>query len=232
MTTVEHKEMNWRTDPMYTFKDAARIARISTQTVRNWIFGTGDALGSGRPPLLYTKIHEVPLVSFLQLMELMVAARLRKAEKRPYEIVRLAHINAKELLGLEYPFAHAHLVAIGGHIVHYIRNNDAKASFQALDSPDQWSLPGMVVVREVSREIDYIDDLAARWWPGGKASLIVVDPRISAGVPTVAGRGVTAAAIYARLYKAREPVEFIMKDFRLNREQVDAAINYCERRAA
>ena len=232
MDTIGPIESGRRSDPMYTFGEVARIVGLATQTVRNWILGRPGEDGNVHPPLLHTKIHEVPFVSFLQLIEIMVAKRLKNAERRKFNIVRQAHLNAKELYNLEYPFAHIRLESIGGHIVHYIHNNDPNASFRALDAPSQWSLPGMVVVQEVASEIEYAEDLAARWWPDGKGSLIVIDPLISAGAPTIAGRGVTAATICGRFHRAQESVDFIMQDFQLERAQVEAALRYGERLAA
>lgn len=232
MATKELMETGWRTDPMYTFGEAAHLAGLSAMTVRNWIMGSSNFRGSSRPPLLSTKKHEGALVSFLQLIEIMVAARLRKAEGASFHKVRTAHLNAQEHLNLEYPFAHIDLVSIGGHIVNLIRSKEADGSFQALDSTDQWSFPGIVEIGKVASEIEYAEELAARWWPDGKDSIIVIDPRISSGAPTIAGRGVTAAAICSRFLKARESVDFIMQDFQLEREQVEAALRYGERLAA
>ena len=223
---------NWRTAPMYTFSEAARLADIPAMTVRNWVLGSVNARGDSRPPLLNTKKHDDALVSFLQLIEIMVAARLRRAEGASFNKVRVAHINAQQHLNLEYPFAHIDLVSVGGHIVNLLRSKNANGSFQALDAPDQWSLPGIVEIGKVVSEIEYAEELAARWWPGGKGSLIVIDPRISSGAPTIAGRGVTTSAVWSRFHKAQESVDFIMRDFQLEREQVEAALRYGERLAA
>ena len=48
------------------------------------------------------------------------------------------------------------------------------------------------------KEIEYELDLAAQWYPAGKSLPIVVDPRISSGVPTIKGRGVTIQVIHKR----------------------------------
>ena len=232
MATKEIPQTSWRTCSMYTFGEAARLADISPMTVRHWVLGSPNQRGKPRPPLLSAKKEHGPFVSFLQLIEITVAARLRKAEGASFKAVRKAYLNAQEQFGYEYPFAHVKLEAIGRHIVHLMRGDESVDSFQAMDEPQQRTLPGLLAVAKISAELDYEDDLAARWWPEGKNSVIVIDPQISAGRPTIAGRGVTADAIYARLHKAKEPIDFVMQDFRLNREQVNAAIEYCERLAA
>ncbi len=232
MATQRIPQTTWRTGPMYTFSEAARLARISTLTVRHWILGSTNVLGEPRPPLMSAKKGQGPFVSFLQLIEIAVAARLRKAEGASFRAVRNAYLNAQEQFGYEYPFAHIRLEAIGHHVVHVMRGEESVDSFQALDEPEQWTLPGLVAVAEMAAELDYEDELASRWWPLGKRSCIVVDPHIVSGRPAIAGRRVTADVIYARLNKAKESVDFIMQDFQLDREQVEAALEYCERLAA
>ena len=232
MATTKIPQATWRTGPMYTFREAARLTRISTLTVRHWILGGSNDSGQARPPLMSAKKGQGNFVSFLQLIEIAVAARLRKAEGASFKAVRSAYLNAQEQFGYEYPFAHVKLEAIGRHVVHVMRGAESVDSYQALDEPEQWTLPGILAVAEVAAELDFEDELACRWWPVGKSSFIVIDPQISAGRPTIAGRGVTADAIFARLQKAREPIDFIMQDFQLNREQVEAALEYCERLAA
>ena len=233
MATTETLQTAWRTCSMYTFGEAARIADISAMTVRNWVLGNPLAQGGARPPLLTTKRVQGPLVSFLQLVEIIVAARLRKAEGATFAAVRKAHANAQQELGFEHPFAHLDLLTIGSHISNVIRSDGEEESFQALDEPTQWTLPGVIALESLSKnELDYEEKLAARWWPGGRGSLIVVDPRISAGAPTIAGRGVTAAAVWSRFHKAQESLEFIMRDYQLEQEQVEAALRYGERLAA
>lgn len=232
MATIEIPQATWRTGPMYTFSEAARLAGISTLTVRNWILGSVSARGKPRPPVMRAKKDQGPLVSFLQLIEVAVAAKLRAAEGASFHTMRKAYLNAQEQFGYEFPFAHVKLEAIGRYVIHAMRGEELPDSLQALDEPDQWRLPGLSSVAEITAGLDYEEDLAARWWPQGKGSCIVIDPRISGGRPTIAGRRVTAEVIYGRRHKAQESVEFIMQDFQLKRKQVEAALSYWERLAA
>ena len=105
-------------------------------------------------------------------------------------------------------------------------------SVQSLDDPPQWTLPGLVQIDEVTSQLDYEDQLASKWWPEGRDVPIVIDPRYSAGSPTVAGRGVTVSTIYKRFSKGKLPVDFLMEDFDLEREQIEEAIRFGGKLAA
>ena len=230
--TNGHQALNgWRTESMYTFSEAAHLAGVSTTTVKNWLFGY-TVKGRDVPPLLPSKSGA--MVSFLQMIEIMVAGRLRKSvsggKGLPFSTVREAYVNAQEEWNTEYPFAHLKLEALGGHVVHFLREGSSRDSFQALDAPGQWTLPRLLR-RETSDQLEYDDELAVRWFPIGKTVPIVVDPKLSTGMPVIMGRGVTVQAIRKR-FNAGLNIDFIAEDFKMDRNLVKTALRYSERVAA
>ena len=174
---------DWRTEAMYSLREAAQLAGVSATTVRNWLFGYVSQAGQEIPPLLSPHSDQGPMVSFLQLIEIVVAARFRKAEHTKYEVVRAAHQNAKHRYDLDYPFASLRLKAVGGHIISLMHGGSG-ASYQAVDDMSQRTLPGLV--QEVVEQLEYEEQYAAKWYPVGKDIPIIVDPLYSSGVPTIA----------------------------------------------
>ena len=213
----------WRGEPMYTFAEAGRLAGVSSSTVRNWLFGyvTRDR---DVPPLFKLPDEQGPMVSFLQLIEIVVAGRFRKAHRVPFPRVRRAYENAQRQFELEHPFAHLRLEALGGHIVTWIEEEPV-SSAQALDEPTQRTLPGLV--QETLEQILYVEELASRWWPQGKDTPIVVDPRISTGLPVIDATGITVQMLYRR-WKAGQDIEFLANDYRLEAPVVETAVRYAE----
>ena len=214
----------WRTQPMYAFGEAAHLAGVSTSTVRNWLFGyvTRDREVQ---PLLPAPADQGPMVSFLQMIEIVVAGRFRKAEHVSFPRVRQAYENAQSEFQLEHPFAHLMLEALGGHIAQRMHDEPLGISLRALDEPAQWSLPGLVL--DLMEQLVYEQDLVARWYPKGKDVPIVVDPRISAGIPTVDQRGITIEAVHKR-GKAGQRISFIDKDVALTDDLVEQVLQYAE----
>jgi len=212
----------WRTQPMYSFKEVSRLSGVSVGTVRNWLIGYTAVQGDVKP-LFKGHPAEEKACSFLQLIEIVVAAKFRKAEHESFKTVRLAYDNARNLFNLEYPFASMKLEAIGGHIVHIIRVPGV--SLQAIDQPEQFTIPDLV--QETIGQLEYEYELASRWYPAGKDIPIVVDPRISAGLPVIKGRGITVEAIQKR-FQAKQKMEFIERDFELEHAVVEEAIRFRE----
>ena len=215
---------------MYSFREAANLADVSVSTVKNWLFGYSVG-GREFPPVMPS--DNMAMVSFLQMIEIMVAGRFRKSAPGsrpvPLKALRNAYDNAQKLYGIKYPFAHLKLESIGGHIIHLLENGALAASFQAVDLPEQWTLPGLI--QDTIDQIEYDQELASRWYPIGKTVPIVVDPRISTGLPVIAGRGVTVQAIRNR-FKAGLCIDFIAKDLDMDRDLVETALQYCEKVAA
>jgi uncharacterized protein (DUF433 family) len=207
---------------MYSFTEVAHLSQVSVGTVRNWLLGYTTSQGDVQP-LFKGHPEEERACSFLQLIEIVVAARFRKAERRSFKTVRQAYDNAQKIWGLNYPFASLELKAIGGHIVHIMRVPGA--ALQAVDQPEQFTIPDLV--QETLAQIEYEYELASKWHPVGMGVPIVVDPQISGGLPIVKGRGITVEAIHRR-FKANQKIDFIARDFELDRGTVEEVIRYAE----
>jgi uncharacterized protein (DUF433 family) len=217
---------SWRTSPLYTYQEAARLAKVSPSTVRNWLLGYSTKRGDVAPLFNYTSKKDIAMVSFLELIEIVIAATFRKSEKIAFQTVRRAYDNAKKEFGLEYPFAHFNLAALGGHIVHSMHEEKGNISRQTLDSPEQWTLP--LAVKDILSTFDYYTELVNRWYPVGKEIPIVIDPKISTGLPTIIERGVTISTIHNR-FKSGQHIGFISQDFDIDKDIIEEAIRYADK---
>ena len=218
---------NWRTSPIYTIPEAARLAKTSPGTVRRWIVGTDTS----EPIFASTQAvaHDLAEVSFLQLVEIVVASYFRKEGRVSLEVVRQAYSNAKSLLGVEYPFASLKLEPLAGHIILRLKELNRGQGLPAIDMPGLSTIPGFSI--DVLDGIEYDAELAIRWWPAGKHRPIVVDPRFSAGVPTIPKRRITIENIRKR-WLAGQTIEFISHDLSLKGDLVEDALRYAGQTAA
>ncbi len=225
----------WRTQPMYTIGEAGRLAHVAPVTVRRWLHGYAPDRRYPdwrSPPVFGPKDTTISLVSFLQLVEIVVASDFRKISRLKLDVIRDAHANLRVESGREYPFAHAQLESAGEHVLRWLREQKLA---QAVDTPEQFSLPGLLeertyeVVEQRLSELDFERQLAARWYPVGKEISIVVDPLFAAGLPTIVGRGVTVGAIYRR-WKAdpKENISFIADDLQVESSLVEQALKYAD----
>lgn len=228
--STPNAQNGWRTSPLYTIPEAARLAQVSTTTVRRWLYGYQSPDYQMAP--VFGEQNRVgqaeALVSFLQLVEIVIASKFRRRHVT-LERVRRAYEFSKTEWKLEHPFASLRLESFGGHILRRFEEQEPGASLLVLDQPGQWTLPSIVV--EVLHDFDYELDFAARWFPVGKNVPIVVDPRFSAGVPTIPERRVTVATVQRR-FQAGQPIRFIADDLKVKPTIVEEILRYAERVAA
>jgi uncharacterized protein (DUF433 family) len=197
---------------MYTFSEAGHLAHVSPSTVRNWLFGYAGGHSGQVAPLFARRDETGAMVSFLQLIEIVVAGNFRKAEHVGFQTVRQGLMKTRR--------------PNDDHIVERLRSERPGRSLQALDQPLQWTLQGLVL--ETLEQLDFESELAARWYPVGKSIPIVVDPKITSGLPTIVGRGVTVEVIHQR-FKAGQRLEYIAQDFVLEPVLVEEALRYAEK---
>ena len=225
MATVTVIRDRFRTGKAYTIRQAANLASVSQGTVRNWLWGSSTPQGYQMEPVFGSraKPEEVAQVSFLELSELIVAARFRKHHIKLAR-VRAAHNFARNEWSLQYPFAHLNLTSVGGHVLRRFEeeNPGVGPSFVVLSSPEQYILPGLV--QDELTRFDYSDDdFAERWHPYGREIPVVVDPRFAGGRPTIKGRGISVEILHKR-WKAGESFKSIAYDFRLAQKDVEAVL--------
>jgi uncharacterized protein (DUF433 family) len=210
-----------RSGKAYTVAQAARLADTSPATVRRWLRGY-HAPHHHMDPVFGAKDTDASRLSFLELIELIVASTFRRSTgKHPgisLEKIRRAHSYAREEWGLPYPFASLNLLHDGAHI---LREFDAKETggptLLALDEGGQWALPG-AVIDQFDNHLEFShkpnDPFAIRWRPYGIGFPVVVDPHVAGGQPTVAGRAVTVETLRSRR-DGGESIQSLAEDYEL-----------------
>ena len=225
-TIVVSIDDRFRTGKAYTIREAAQLADVSPGTVRNWLWGSTAPSGYEMEPVFGEKVkpEEVAQVSFLELSELIVAARWRKHRIKLHRI-RDAHDFAFREWRLQYPFAHLNLTTLGGHILRRFEEEFPAPgpSFVVLSSPEQYVLP--TFVQDELKRFDYSEDdkFAIRWYQYGQEVPIVVDPRYAGGKPAIKGRGISVEMLHKR-WKAGESFKSIARDFRLKQMDVEVVL--------
>jgi uncharacterized protein (DUF433 family) len=226
MKGIIEADNRWRTRPVYTISQSAKLAGVHPITVRRWLYGSDSASTKMRPVFSeQNKSKEgIAEVSFLQLAEIVVVGRFRKRNVK-LNTLRQAHTYACQVLDLEYPFAWLHLKTDGVHVFSDFEKDHPDASLLTLDKKGQLTLPGNVI--RALELFDYEEEFAARWYPVGRNVPIVIDPRYGAGRPTIPQRRLPIASIYNR-WKSGENINFISSDYSLSRKLVETTLQYAE----
>lgn len=226
LVTTEISPM--RIGKTYSLAQAARLAGTTPQNVRRWLYGY-EAPGHRMEPVFGTLPDDdrPPVVSFLQLAELIVVARYRRRSGKQIKLQRLrdAHRFARERLGIEWPFASETIKFEGGHIIHEfeLAYPDEGNRRIAIDEGGKFVLPLDFLDTLDLFDFDGADTLALRFYPLGKSAPVVVDPEHAAGLPTFVGTNVRIETVVNR-WKSGQTIAELEEDFEIPSSTIEAVL--------
>ena len=218
--------------PTYTQADASRLTNVSRGRVRRWLKGywySYEITGGDETREVFQNavVHrsgtkDTTYASFLDLIDLLFVKKFLDYGFS-LQYLRKAFDEARKLLETSH-FANNKFFTSGSNI--YLQLPRNSENILALMSGGQWAIAPIIV--KLSHKIDFHDvtGLATRWYPLGRDGLIVVDPQISFGRPTIMGRGIATNNIYDLYLGENERVDPVSKWLDVPRKEVQAAVDF------
>jgi uncharacterized protein (DUF433 family) len=220
--------------PLYGFADTARYLKLHINTLRFWVRGNEQRKSL---PIIQLPDKNKPLLSFMNLVEIHVLSAITRVHKVHLKKVRIA------LEYLEDKFPTPHQLAAQEFWTDKFELYIEHHKDLICASKD-----GQIVMREVINQslqrIDRDVDLTAfRIYPFSKKLLfsslkdnpkmvlenspknISIDPLIAFGRPTISGTGI-ATNVIAGKFKAGEKIENLAKDYEIDEDKIQEAIDY------
>ena len=185
--------------PRYSLKNARRLTGVSEASIRRWIGSYPADVLKVKEQWRNDTVLEPLLVSFLELVEILVASKFRTATGRKFDAIRKYNSSISSDWNAPFPFAHQNL----------------RLQNETLPSP---------VVKTLG-QMEYTGYFVSRWFPLGKEQPITVDPRRGSGAPVVQGRRVRVQDITGQ-FKAGHTINWIADDFDLRPIDVEQALRY------
>ena len=220
--------------PTYTPAEAGRFVDLSADRVRRWLLGYEYTYVAGpdeetrwsrkAPVVKRVEGENAPFATFLDLIDLLFVKRFLD-HGVSLQKLRKALAEADGILGGHH-FAQRSFFTDGNNVYMQVKR-EADALLELL-SGGQWVIAP--VIEATAQQIDFHEStgFAERWFPLGKEELVVLDPRIAFGAPTIVGRGVKTANVLD-LYQGEqsnpEPVAGWMD---LSLEEVGSAVRFEE----
>jgi uncharacterized protein (DUF433 family) len=206
---------------IYTLPDAAHLLGMPLPKLRSWLLGKNevDALG-------YRGSRKDRSFSFYTLIELFTIGQLRSAGLS-LQTLRKARLELISRFETAHPFALEGLLHNGRQLLKELGDD----SLLELGSGGQTAFEKVMAPFCQRIDFDATSKLASRFYPIGKESKVVIDPRHSFGRPVIDGTNITTEAL-ACLIRGGEALEDVAQDFQLDPTDVEDAWEFEQRIAA
>ena len=215
--TLERQSQPWFRRlylPAYRVSDVARYAGTHPQVIANWYYRGDPVLPSHerRQPLNYLELVEVAFVAFF------------RRQNVPMRRIRNAREYLAQNFGSENPLAEYEFKTEGYHILMEYNKFDPDPNLEQLIVADRFGqLAWADLFEHKFAEFDYEYELAMRWHPAGRESLVLIDPRIAFGAPMVCGM---PTRVLKGRWKAGENLEEITEEFELSEQAVHDGLQF------
>ncbi|HEX9732148.1 MAG TPA: hypothetical protein VGG06_09205 [Thermoanaerobaculia bacterium] len=216
----------------YPAAEIARLSGLSQARVRRWLRGYeysyADEVRRQRPVIRRKGTKSTTYASFLDLIDLLFVKRFLD-HGVSLQKVRRALDEAAQILGTDH-FARKTFFTDGRNI--YLEMKEKGEAILQLLAGGQWVIAP--IIQQLAHQIEFASPsgVAYRWYPMGSDGLVVLDPTISFGRPTLRGRGVATSTVYDFYVAENENLEAACSWMDLEKKEVEAVVEFEERIAA
>lgn len=206
---------------IYSINDAAAIVGVSYDRVRRWFSKLAEVEYKGLSPGSEKDV-ESRRISFHGLIELVVIGTLLDNEFSLAAIFK-AREDLAEKTKKVYPFAtnnvRDNLKVVGKAIIF-----DFTSGPVILNGKGQYLLD---LIRQFFKEIDFdTQGVAKRLLPSKGNQLIVIDPKVGGGKPSIKDKHGIQVDTIVSLYKGHSSVPQLVENYDVSEEEVRAALAY------
>lgn len=193
-------------DPIYTIGEAARLLRVSRNTLRYWLEGLARK-GHVYPPVIRREATGSTDVTWPEFVEAGWLSEYRQARVSLPELREFV-TRARDVFGVEYPFATERPLASGRDLLRRAQDESTLPPRYELVRfrDDQLVLTAVADAFLSKVEFGVETAGAVRYWPRGRGHLVVIDPLVNYGAPSVAGIRTDAIVEQIRAGRAIEQV--------------------------
>lgn len=207
---------------VYSLSEAARLTGLKPPRVREWF--------SGRPsdrdpkPVFrsdYRSVEGDRAISFHDLIELFIAGQLRD-HGVSLQHLRRVHEQLRRDLKTRHPFCRREILTRHGQV--FTRGLDEQGCQEVIEVMTRQRVIPEILLPFLKR-IDYDEatEMARRW---SIADMVVLDPAISLGKPTVEGVGIATAILSAAYHANGQDVDLVADWFNVHSRHVMAAVEF------
>ena len=192
---------------LYPLPEAARLAQLDLRAARRWAQGYayryngGTRSSSGVFPLTLGQMGQTRDLTFVEMLTLRLVRAFRGAGLGLPTIRRVAERAAKDY-GQANPFVNRRFRSDGRKIFLEM-STQPSANDRLIPAGERQLIEVLtgqhalieVIDPSLFANLEWEGDAASRWWPMGKDSAVVLDPKVSFGAPRIVDTGIPTSAV-------------------------------------
>lgn len=216
--------------PRYTTTYTGRLIGLTPQRVRRWLRGYQYLYPPGEraarivrqePVIQREGPPESIYASFLDLIDLLFVKNFLQ-HGLSLQRIRKALIEAETIIGHRH-FAHESFFTDGGEIYLKVKDQEAESLLQLL-SGGQWVIADIILQLADQIEFHTETGFAEKWFPLGREGLIVLDPKISYGAPTIVNHGILTSNVFDLFNAEQRNLNSVASWLNLKEYEIEAAV--------
>jgi uncharacterized protein (DUF433 family) len=221
---------------LYSFPEASRLSKVKSQTIRRWVHGYRYFRNNETrisSPVWESDAPEIEGhdgISFFDLIEVRFVAAFRSFGVAWPEIRRAAN-EARDLFNTRHPFANEHFATDGRYIFLEMAKEPGHEATSRLLQLGRSQYAFDRVIRPSLRGVEYVEEMAARWYPLYPKKQVILDPKRSFGQPIVEKEGVPTDVL-AKSALVEGSAKRAASIFDVSASAVEAAVLFEEQFAA
>jgi uncharacterized protein (DUF433 family) len=218
---------------MYSAAMAGRLTGLHPTRVRRWIQGyhykyiqrdNGQPVEKSIGPVLYRGGRNGSSVSFLELIDLLFVKRLIDAGFSLQKIRKIFDEACRRIGGAHFL---RKCFRTDGKKVYLKDPGNDDCLYVTLDSGGQLALTSILEPTSEAIDFDHETHLARKWYPT-MDKMIVLNPMVAFGAPTVEGRSLKTASVYDFYLAEQKSLSAVCDWHELHREEAESAISFEE----
>lgn len=218
-----------RVVPTYAISEASGYLSVPASTLRWWFCGQSERRNrKGYEPIFQGADQDAGLLSFFNLVEahILSSLQIEYTAMRTNSVRRALDSVRRKSPEKAHPLVTENFYTDGKALFQKeLENQDAKDAL--IVNATLGGQTVLSVMDESLKLINYESGFAFKLFPKRGNRVIVLNPRVSAGRPTVSGAGVLASIIRQRAY-AGEPEEDLARDYSLTLREIQEAIKFSD----
>lgn len=207
---------------VYSLTEAAKLTHLRPSRVRAWFRPLENRAGVGVFQSDYPSVGDDRAISFLDLIEVYIAGRLREADP-PVSLQHIRKVHKKLSIdtGKPHPFCEREIYHSKGTIFTRPLNDTSGPVIEPLTSQTYINSVIMPFLEKI--EYDHITNLARLWHI---AEGVVVDPSRSFGKPIVSEVGIATRVLSASYEANGRDAARVAEWYEIKPEHVIAAVRF------